>query len=180
MSMINGVTGGSTDTASGSGLESLGGDAFLKLFVAQLTNQNPMEPMDATQMMAQTAQFTMVESLQKISTFEQHVLGYTQMNLASSLVGKEVVALDADGNEVTGVVGDVNVTIDGPMLAIGEQQVPLTSLVRVVAPGSPSSPSGTTATTGTTGTTGTTSTSGSSTDTGTDADQTDPGDITAT
>jgi hypothetical protein len=75
-----------------------------------------------------------VENLQKISTFQQHVLGYTQMNAATSLIGKEVVALDADGNEVTGVVGDVRVTIDGPMLAIGDTELPLTSLVRVVAP----------------------------------------------
>jgi flagellar basal-body rod modification protein FlgD len=128
-----GSTSNST-TTTGTGLEAMGSDAFLKLFVAQLTNQNPMEPMDATQMMAQTAQFTMVENLQKISTFQQHVLGYTQMNAATSLIGKEVVALDADGNEVTGVVGDVRVTIDGPMLAIGDTELPLTSLVRVVAP----------------------------------------------
>jgi flagellar basal-body rod modification protein FlgD len=129
-----GTTSNSTTPTTGTGLEAMGSDAFLKLFVAQLTNQNPMEPMDATQMMAQTAQFTMVENLQKISQFQQHVLGYTQMTAATALVGKEVVALDADGNEVTGVVGDVRVTIDGPMLGIGDVELPLANLVRVKAP----------------------------------------------
>ena len=42
-------------------------DAFLKLMVAQLKYQNPMSPTDPSAMMAQTAQFTMVESLQAIS-----------------------------------------------------------------------------------------------------------------
>jgi flagellar basal-body rod modification protein FlgD len=134
MSTIDAINGTSS-TTSGSGLEAMGSDAFLKLFVAQLTNQNPMEPMDATQMMAQTAQFTMVENLQKISAYEQHVLGYTQMNLAAGLIGKEVVALDPETEqEITGVVGDVRVTIDGPLLEIGDAEVPLTNLIRVVAP----------------------------------------------
>jgi flagellar basal-body rod modification protein FlgD len=132
---VEGVSSTSNSTTTtGTGLEAMGSDAFLKLFVAQLTNQNPMEPMDATQMMAQTAQFTMVENLQKISQFEQHVLGYTQMTSATALIGREVVALDADGNEVTGVVGDVRVTIDGPLLEIGDTELPLTNLVRVKAP----------------------------------------------
>ena len=42
-------------------------DMFLKLLVAQLKYQNPMEPVDSSQFMAQTAQFTMVEKLQAMA-----------------------------------------------------------------------------------------------------------------
>ena len=42
----------------------LGKDEFLKLLVAQLTNQDPMNPADGQQMAAQLAQFSSVEQLQ--------------------------------------------------------------------------------------------------------------------
>ncbi|HYL77312.1 MAG TPA: flagellar hook capping FlgD N-terminal domain-containing protein [Bryobacteraceae bacterium] len=49
-------------TAAPSGTDSLANEqTFLKLFVAQLKNQNPMQPQDASQFMAQLAQFTSLE-----------------------------------------------------------------------------------------------------------------------
>lgn len=42
-------------------------DAFLKLMMAQLQNQNPLEPVDNKEYMAQMAQFTSVEQLSNIS-----------------------------------------------------------------------------------------------------------------
>jgi flagellar basal-body rod modification protein FlgD len=165
MSMMDGINGTSESTGTqatrdqgSSGLGLMDGDDFLKLFVAQLTNQNPMEPMDATQMMAQTAQFTTVESLQKISEYQQHIMGYSQMSTATALIGRTVEALAADGTRVTGVVGDVAVTADGPVLSIGDDDIPLVNLIKVVAGGTDTSNSSTGSTDGTgstdTGTTG--------------------------
>lgn len=42
-------------------------DAFLKLMMAQLQNQNPLEPVDNKEYMAQMAQFTSVEQLSNIA-----------------------------------------------------------------------------------------------------------------
>ena len=44
----------------------LGQDTFLKLLVAQMKYQDPMSPADSTQFLTQTAQFTQLETLQKI------------------------------------------------------------------------------------------------------------------
>jgi flagellar basal-body rod modification protein FlgD len=41
----------------------MGKDAFLKLLVAQLKNQDPLAPSDGKEMAAQLAQFTSVEQL---------------------------------------------------------------------------------------------------------------------
>ncbi len=49
-----------TATAGGE----MGKDAFLKLLVAQLRNQDPLSPSDGKEMAAQLAQFTSVEQLQ--------------------------------------------------------------------------------------------------------------------
>ena len=48
--------------ASTSGMDALANEqTFLKLFVAQLKNQNPLQPQDATQFIAQLAQFSSLE-----------------------------------------------------------------------------------------------------------------------
>ncbi len=125
------VTGGSST------LGTLGSDAFLKLFVAQLQYQNPMEPMDGTQMLQQTSQFTQVETLQKLAEAQNTIMGYQQMSTATALIGKDVTAL-VDGVRTSGVVDRVQVSASGPILVMGDQQVPLTE---VVAVGNATSPS---------------------------------------
>ncbi|HTR98266.1 MAG TPA: flagellar hook capping FlgD N-terminal domain-containing protein, partial [Bacteroidota bacterium] len=46
----------------------MGQDDFLKMLVTQLQNQDPLNPMDATQFASQLAQFTSVEQLNNINT----------------------------------------------------------------------------------------------------------------
>ncbi|MEA1974614.1 MAG: flagellar hook capping FlgD N-terminal domain-containing protein [Bacillota bacterium] len=48
--------------------QTLGQDAFLKLLMAEMENQDPLEPMDSKDTIAQMAQFTSVEQLGKINT----------------------------------------------------------------------------------------------------------------
>ena len=42
-------------------------DTFLKLMVAQLRNQDPMNPQDSAEFLAQTAQFTSLEKLTAVA-----------------------------------------------------------------------------------------------------------------
>src|SRR4051812_11408383 len=81
----------------------LGKDAFLKLLVAQLKYQDPSKPVDSAQFMAQTAQFSMVEKLDEMSTNGQALLSAQLMLGASNLVGRTVSYVDAGGMEATGV-----------------------------------------------------------------------------
>ncbi len=135
-------------------LGGLGSDAFLKLFIAQLKYQNPMEPMDGTQMMAQTSQFTMVETLQALSEAQKTTMGYTQMSTATGLIGRSVTALD-NGETVTGVIDRVQVSTDGPVLVMGARKVPITAVISVGVPpaSTGATPGPATSTTPTTGAT---------------------------
>lgn len=112
-------------------LGGLGGDAFLKLLVAQLKYQNPMEPSDGSQLMQQTAQFTQVETLQQLAAAQQQLMGLSQFSLAVGLSGKQVTAVGPTGSTVSGEVQGIRFTADGPQLEIDSQWIPLSNVLEV-------------------------------------------------
>lgn len=64
-------SGGTTDTTktgSGKGLEQMGAADFVALMIAQMKNQDPFEPVDNTQMVAQMAQFSSLSATTEMST----------------------------------------------------------------------------------------------------------------
>ena len=72
-------------------------DIFLKLMVAQMQNQDPLKPQDATQMSAQLAQFNMVEQQMDTNDLLTSMLANSQsgnsgMAAASSYLGHQVSA----------------------------------------------------------------------------------------
>ena len=70
-------------------------DTFLKLLVAQLSNQDPLNPVEDKEFIAQLAQFTQVEELQNLNSgMETLNASYLaqQVTNAASLIGREVVA----------------------------------------------------------------------------------------
>lgn len=79
---------------------SLGHDEFLTLFIATMRNQDPLNPMEATDMTAQLAQFSSLEQLtnlnkafsvlQDMTARSEHL---AQTSLSVSMIGKRVVAL---------------------------------------------------------------------------------------
>ncbi len=100
--------------------DELGKDAFLQLLVAQMQNQDPLEPTDNTQMVTELAQFTTIEELQNLgTTFEN--------SNAFNLVGKNViveVGKSTDATTTTTVGGYVQYVqiVDGKaMLSIGDE-----------------------------------------------------------
>ena len=133
-----GTTGTSTGSASsGTGdalpTSQLGQDTFLKLMVAQLRNQDPMNPTDSTQFLAQTAQFTSLEKMDELAQQSSQSLSAQMAFGASSLVGKSVTYTGTDGTQAQGSVASVRFSSSGPVLHIGDVDVPLDSVVSVTA-----------------------------------------------
>ncbi|RZS91423.1 flagellar basal-body rod modification protein FlgD [Motilibacter rhizosphaerae] len=116
------------EAASGSTLDK---DAFLKLLVAQLKYQDPSKPMDSDQFMAQTAQFTSVEKLEALNTTQSSMLQSQNYLAASSLVGQTITYPTADNTDATGVVTSAVFSSDGPVLRVGDKDVPLTAVKSV-------------------------------------------------
>lgn len=60
------AAGGATQGGAAAPEKSLGQDAFLKLLVTQLRNQNPSEPQDSNELISQLATFSSLEKLTHI------------------------------------------------------------------------------------------------------------------
>ena len=109
MAVTNAITANSniwqqTDTNPyGSGTDRLASDkhTFLKLLVAQLTNQDPLNPTEDKEFVAQLAQFTSLEQLQEINAGVGNLnttMTHSHLMTATGFIGKDVVA---NGNQIT-------------------------------------------------------------------------------
>lgn len=105
---IPGVT--ATQSGSDAASATLNYESFLKLLVAQMRNQDPTEPMDASQQMAQIATFSQVEQTIKTNRNLESLLQRTSLQEANSVIGRTVTS---DDGKVSGVVTEVTLYTDG-------------------------------------------------------------------
>ena len=119
--------GPATVTDPGGPQQTLGKDAFLRLLVTQLANQDPLNPMDDRELIAQLAQLSTLEQMTSLNA------GVEALYLiqATSLVGKSVEAIASDGSRITGVVTEVNFTGSSAMLVVDDTLVMLDNVIRV-------------------------------------------------
>jgi flagellar basal-body rod modification protein FlgD len=97
----------------------MGKDTFLKLLVAQLKYQNPLQPADGAQYMAQMAQFTQVEKLADLQQSQTSLLSWQRTVAGQGMIGKDITAtLSATGESVTGHVTGLKLTDAGPRLVL--------------------------------------------------------------
>ena len=104
---------GTTSTGSGTSSTEIDKDTFLKLLVTQLKYQDPMNPSNPDQFLAQTAQFTSVEKLTELAKSATDSALATRMSTAGGLVGKVVDYLDDSGNPASALVQSAKLTDDG-------------------------------------------------------------------
>jgi flagellar basal-body rod modification protein FlgD len=123
-------------------------EMFLNLMVAQLRYQDPLNPADSGEFLAQSAQFTSLEKMQDVADQNAALLSSSVAFGASNMIGKPVTYLDADGKSVSGTVDSVSFDQFGPMLHVGDQTVSLGQVTTVGTP--PATTTGDTDTTDTT------------------------------
>ena len=100
-----------TQAASGAN-SAMGKDQFLKLFVAQLQHQDPMNPMQDSDFMGQMASFSTLEQVSNLASENAR-------SNAISLLGRTVTYKDKDGAELTGTVEKVSTKDGKPSLTVG-------------------------------------------------------------
>tara|TARA_R110001592_G_scaffold15556_4_gene67648 strand:- start:2267 stop:2908 length:642 start_codon:yes stop_codon:yes gene_type:complete len=99
--------------------DALGKDAFLQLLVLELQNQDPLEPVNNSDMIAQLAQFSALEGTEKLnSSFELLAGNMDQLNFISAqgLIGKYVEGINDRGEVTTGQVDSVY--LDGSIVVL--------------------------------------------------------------
>ena len=81
----------------------LGKDDFLKLLITQMQNQDPTEPMENTEFLAQMAQFSSLEQMTNMASSFEKMSNYISASEGASMLGKTVQVNIGDAT-VTGVV----------------------------------------------------------------------------
>ena len=110
---------------------------FLKLFMTQLQNQDPLSPMDATQMTAQLAQLSTVESLNSMGSQFSQMLQMERPGEAREMIGHEIEFVDPEtGTRLSGVAEAAAVSGDSAGVMIGETFVDLDAITAVGVPAS--------------------------------------------
>lgn len=110
----------------------LSSSEFMNLLVTQLQNQDPLNPMDDSQFVSQMAQLSTLEATNSVSSGVQGLAGAQQVSEALALVGKTVGYTDATGAAQTGQVSGVSLNGPVPLLTIGKQQIPISSVQTVL------------------------------------------------
>jgi flagellar basal-body rod modification protein FlgD len=114
---VDGVTSatGREPTTSAATSASLNYDSFLKLLTAQMQYQDPTNPMDATQFVAQLASFSNVEQAIRTNNKLDALLISQALTQVDGLIGKTVTSMDG---KITGVIKEVHIYSNGTVVAL--------------------------------------------------------------
>lgn len=111
----------------------LGKDQFLKILIAQLKNQDPMQPLQDKEFIAQMAQFSSVEQMTKVAT-EVKALRES-LGMASGLIGKSITwtTTDSSGSDVeeSGVVDAITFKKDVQYANVNGVEVTLDKITKI-------------------------------------------------
>jgi flagellar basal-body rod modification protein FlgD len=122
----NGTTSTSSSSNDASITSQLGPSAFLQLLTTQMSNQDPLNPMDDTQSVSQLAQFSALQASDNLETSFSNFQSNFAVLQSANLVGKNVTvnSTDASGNTstITGTVAYVSVLNGQPQLTLQDAQ----------------------------------------------------------
>jgi flagellar basal-body rod modification protein FlgD len=145
---INGINANdpiSLGVSSSTGDGALGRDAFMSLLVQQMRNQDPLAPMDNQQFIAQLAQFSSLEQMQKVNdnllglaVLQQSNALMSQLTQSSALIGRSVRYVDPTTEEtLTGTVTTVKLQDGLAVLNIDGEDIPLGNVTEVLGAEAP-------------------------------------------
>ncbi len=118
----------------------LGENDFLQLLVAQLKYQDPTQPADPSQFIAQTAEFTQVQDLTQLTSTVASLIKTDNTTTAAALLGRTVQFTDSTGVSRTGTVTSANVDSDGVHLGVGNYQTDLSDVTELAVTNSTTGP----------------------------------------
>jgi flagellar basal-body rod modification protein FlgD len=147
MSSISSLLGNSTSNSAGSSgttdtkphdLKDLDINQFLQLMVTELTNQDPLNPMDNTQLVQQIGSIRDIAATDKLTNTLGSLSAQQSLTTASALIGKQVTALTTDNQNISGTVDRVTVEVDPKnadsrkyLVHVGDQEIELQNIREV-------------------------------------------------
>jgi len=124
----------SSETSEGVDQE-LDRDAFLQLLVMEMQYQDPLNPVDNTDMIAQLAQFSSLEQMESLNdSFTELSGNVDQLNYISAavLLGREIIGIDTNGETVEGVVQGIHMDGSIVYLAVDDHLVSMAGVIGIL------------------------------------------------
>ncbi len=112
--------------------EDLGVEDFLKLMVAELQNQDPLNPSDNKDMLNQLNSMRQIVSSDKLSSSLDSIMLGQSVATASNLLGKTVTGTNQLGEKTTGTVDRVVFEDGKPKVYVGQYALQLDSITEIV------------------------------------------------
>lgn len=118
MTSIPGANSSASSGAAGTGkttgndFRDVNLDDFLGLLITEMQNQDPLNPMDNSQLLTQISQIREIGSTNQLTETLSTLAVGQGLTMASGLIGKSVSALDDEAKPVNGVVDRVSVETD--------------------------------------------------------------------
>ena len=113
------------------GNQNMGKDDFLKLMIAQLRYQNPMEPSKDLDFIAQTAQFSSLEQMTNLNTKVIELISSNKQLYANTMIGRQITWTDEDDSIKSGIVSKVELNDGEPVLIANNEKVSLDWIINV-------------------------------------------------
>ena len=109
--------------------QSLGKDDFLKLLIVQMQNQDPTDPMDNTEFIAQMAEFSTLEQMTNMNSNFDKLSSVLTSNSALGTIGK-TVQIDLGEATTQGVVQGITYG-NNPQVRVGNMYYDLNKITAV-------------------------------------------------
>jgi len=115
-------------------------DQFLQLLISEMQNQDPLDPMDNSQILEQIGQIREISATNQLSDTLEAVLTGQNMATASGLIGKRIQALSDSAEQVEGVVDRVSMEHDASngsvrtlRIHVGDQDIRLENIREIIS-----------------------------------------------
>ncbi len=105
---------------------------FIKMLIAELQHQDPLDPMDNAQILQQISQIREISSNDKLIDTLASVRLAQNMATAGSMIGQTVMGLNTDNEWVTGPVDRVSIEDGVAKLHLGEYTVELNNVSQIL------------------------------------------------
>jgi flagellar basal-body rod modification protein FlgD len=106
---------------------------FIKMLIAELSNQDPMNPMDNHEILQQVSQIREIESNDRLTDMLETVRVGQSLSTATTMIGRKVKALTDSGDQVVGVVDRISVGENDSKVFIGNQQISLKNVSEILS-----------------------------------------------
>ncbi|MCH7987954.1 MAG: flagellar hook capping protein [Planctomycetes bacterium] len=113
------------------GFAALNADTFMKLLITELQNQDPLSPVESSDMLNQLAMMRNLSANIELADALKAITSDQQLSTAAAFIGKRVTGMDSNQNEVDGMVDRAFLRDNQAYVRVGDIDVPLSQVTSV-------------------------------------------------